>query len=119
MNLKKFSTKRDESEEVLDEFGATGELLPQLGILRRDAHRAGVQVAHAHHHAAHDDERRSREAEFLGAKERRDDHVAARLHLAVDLDDDTVAQLVENEHLLCFRETEFPRQPCVLDARER
>jgi hypothetical protein len=67
----------------------------------------------------HDDERRGREAVLLGAKERRDDHVAAGLHLAVDLHDDTVTQLVEDEHLLCFRETELPRQPGVLDARER
>ena len=62
----------DEPEEVDDELGLAGELLPQLRILRRDADRAGVQVADAHHDAARDDERRRREAELLGAHQRGD-----------------------------------------------
>ena len=42
----------DEAEEVDDELRLAGELLAQLRILRRDADRAGVEVADAHHDAA-------------------------------------------------------------------
>ena len=38
-----------------------------------------------------DHQRSGREAEFLGAEQRRDHHVAAGLELAVDLDHDPVA----------------------------
>ena len=69
----------DEAEEVLDELRLAGELLAQLRVLRRDADRAGVEMADAHHDAARDDERRGREAELLGAEQRRDDDVAAGL----------------------------------------
>ena len=56
-----------------------------------------------------DHEGRGREAELLGAEERGDRHVAARLQLAVGLHDDAVAQLVEDEHLLRLGEAELPR----------
>ena len=42
-----------EQHEVHHVFRLARETPAQLGVLRRDAHRAGVQVAHAHHHAAH------------------------------------------------------------------
>ena len=52
------------------------ELLAQLRVLRGDAHRAGVEVALAQHHAALGDQRRGGHAELLGAEQRGDDHVA-------------------------------------------
>ena len=47
------------------------------------------------------------------------DDVAAGFHLAVDLDDDAVAQAVEDQHLLRFGEPQLPRHAAVLDAGER
>ena len=78
-----------------------------------------VQMADAHHDAARDDERRGREAELLGAEQRRDHDVAARLHLPVDLHDDAVAQPVEEQHLLRFGQAQLPGHTAVLDAGER
>ena len=109
----------DVAEEGDDELGAAGEALAQDRVLRGDAHRAGVEVALAHHDAAGDDERRGREAELLGAEERRDDDVAAGLELAVALDDDAVAQVVEDEGLLGLGQADLPGGARVLDARER
>jgi hypothetical protein len=43
----------DEAHEVHDVLRLAGEFLAQLRILRRHADRAGVEVAHAHHDAAH------------------------------------------------------------------
>ena len=77
--------KRHEVDDVLR---VAGEALAQLRVLRGDAHRAGVEVAGAHHHAAQRDERRGGEAELLGAQQRADHHVAAGLELAVHLDRD-------------------------------
>ena len=84
----------DELEEVLDELRLAGEALAQHGVLGRDAHRTGVEVTDAHHHAARDHEWCGGEAELLGAEHRGDDDVAARLELTVDLDDDAAAQSV-------------------------
>ena len=109
----------DELEEVDDELGLAGEPLAQLGVLRGDADRAGVEVADAHHHAAAHDERRGGEAELLGAEQRGDDDVAAGLQLAVDLHDDAVAQAVEQQRLLRLGEAELPRRAGVLERRER
>ncbi len=41
------------------------------------------------------------------------------LHLAVDLHDDPVAELVEHEHLLGLGQAELPRHAAVLDRGER
>ena len=58
-----------------------------------------------------------REAELLGAEQRRDHDVAAGLQLPVHLHDDAVAQVVEQEHLLRLGQPELPRNAAVLDAR--
>ena len=109
----------DEPEEVLDELRLAGELLAQFRVLRGHADRAGVQVADAHHHAAHDDERRRGEAVLLRAEQRANHDVAAGLELAVHLHDDAVAQLVQDEHLLRLGEPELPREARVLEAGQR
>ena len=109
----------DELEEVDDELGLAAEALAQLGVLGGDADRARVEVADAHHHAARHDERRGGEAELLGAEQRRDDDVAAGLHLAVGLHDDAVAQAVEQQRLLRLGEAELPRPAGVLQRRQR
>ncbi len=43
----------DEAEEVDDVLGLAGEELAQLLVLRGHSDRAGVEVALAHHDAAH------------------------------------------------------------------
>ena len=91
----------------------------QLGVLGRDADRAGVEVADPHHDAAGDDQRRGGEAELLGAEQRGDDDVAAGLELAVDLDDDPVAQAVEQQRLLGLGQAELPRRAGVLERGQR
>ena len=95
-----------------------GEALPQLGVLRGHAHRAGVQVALAHHDAAERDEDRRAEAELLGPQQGGDGQVAAGLQLPVHLDADAVAQAVGDQRLLRLRQAQFPRQARVLDARQ-
>ena len=105
MNSKKFSTNS----------GLPAEALAQLGVLGGDAHRAGVEVADAHHHASRDHQRGGREPELLGAEQCGDDDVAPGLQLAVDLHDDPVAQPVRDEGLLGLGQAELPGDPGVLD----
>ena len=76
-------------------------------------------MALAQHDAAHDDQRRRREAELLGAEEASDGDVAARLELAIRLNDDAAAQVVGDEHQLRFGDAELPGQASVLDRRFR
>ena len=107
-----------DEEEVVDHvLGLAGELLAQHRVLRGHAHRAGVEVALAHHDAALDHQRRGGEAEFVGAQQRADGDVAAGLHLAVGLHADAAAQAVEHQGLLRLGQADFPRAAGVLDRR--
>ncbi len=109
-----------DEEEVADKvLGLALELAAQGRVLGGDADRAGVEVALAHHHAAQRDQRRGGEAELLGAEQGGDDHVAAGLHLAVHLEADTAAQIVQHQHLLGLGEAELPGRAGVLDGAER
>ena len=108
-----------EVHEVDDALRVAVEALAKLRVLRRHADGAGVLVADAHHHAAQSDQRRGREAEFLGPQEGPDDDIASRLHLAVDFDRHSGAQVVQEQGLVGFGDAEFPRQAGMLDRRQR
>src|SRR5574343_1304646 len=109
----------NEEEVVHHVFRLAGEALAQLRILGGDTHRAGVEVALAHHDAAFDHQRRGGEAEFVGTQQGTDDDVAAGLHLTVDLNADTRTQTVQHQGLLGFGQAEFPRRTGVLDRGYR
>ena len=103
-------------QQILDDaVGRAREPFAQRRILRRDAHRTGVQVTHAHQDAAERHERSGREAELVGSEQRRDHDVATRLQPAVRLDPDPAAQVVQHERLLRFGESDLPRDARVLD----
>ncbi len=99
----------DEEEEVDDVLGLADEALAQHRVLRRDADRAGVEMALAHHDAAGRDQRRGREAELVGAEQRADHDVAAGAHAAVDLHRDARAQAVHDQRLMRLGEADLPR----------
>ncbi len=109
----------DEEEEIDDVLGRALELGAQRRVLRGDAHRAGVQMALAHHDAAHGHQRRGGEAELLGAQQRGDGDVAAGLQFAIGLHADAAAQIVHHQHLVRFGQAQFPRNAGVLDGAER
>jgi len=109
-----------DEEEVVDHvLWLAGELLAQDRVLRGHAHRAGVQVAFAHHDAAFDHQRCSGKAEFVSTQQRANGHVAAGFHLAVGLHTNAAAQAVEHQGLLCFSQTDFPRAASVFDGGPR
>ena len=96
-------------------IGSAGKLGAQFRILRRHAHRTGVEVADPHHNAAHRNQRRSREAKFLSPQQRGDNHIAPGLELAIGLHDDAAAQVVEHQRLMRLGQPQLPRQASVLD----
>ena len=109
----------DHEQVVDDVLGLPLEAPPQLRVLGRDADRAGVEVADAHHHAAERDQRGGGEAELVGAEDRADGHVAPGAHLAVDLDQDARAQVVAQQRLLGLGEADLPGDAGVVDRRLR
>src|SRR5579859_4347664 len=90
----------NEEKEIDHVFGRAVELLAQLRVLRGHAYRTSVQVALAHHDAAHGNERRGGEAELFGSEQRRNGYVASGLEFAVSLQPHTAAQVVEHKNLL-------------------
>src|SRR5207245_982939 len=65
-------------EGLRDLRGAVG-ALAELGVLRGDSDRAGIEMADPHHDAAHDDERSRGEPELLGSARRHGLHHDAGL----------------------------------------
>ena len=109
----------DEEEVVDDVLGLAGEARAQHRVLRRDADRAGVEVALAHHDAAGRDQRRGGEAELVGAEQRADGDVAPGAQAAVDLHRDAAAQVVEQQRLLGLGEADLPRAAGVGQRGQR
>ena len=109
-----------DEEEVVDHvFGLSGKALAQFLILGRDTHRAGIEVAFAHHDAAFDNQRRGGKSEFVRTQQCADDDVTAGAHAAVDLDRDTPAQPVEHQRLVGFRQAQLPGTAGVADGCQR
>ena len=108
-----------ERHEVHHVFGLAGEAAAQLAVLRSDAHRAGILLAIALHHAAHRHQRHSGEAELLGTEQGRHGHVAAAHELAVGLHDHAAAQAVAQKRLLGFRQADLERDARMVDGVAR
>ena len=100
-------------------LGLPGESFAQLGVLRRHTHRAGIEVAHPHHDAAHRDQRRRREPELLGTQQGGDQDITPGLKLAVGFNDYAGAQIVQHKRLMGFRQAQLPGNAGVFDARLR
>ena len=99
-----------DKEEIVDHvFRLAAEFFAQHRVLRGYTHRAGVEVAFAHHDAAFDHQRRGRETEFIGAEQGANRHVAAGFHLAIGLHPDARTQAVQDQGLLCFCQANLPR----------
>ena len=109
----------DEAHEVDDIFRFALEAFAQFFVLRADTVRAGVEVADAQHMAADGQERCRTEAEDFSAEEGGNGDVAACEQFAVDFQGDAVAQAVEEQRLLDFRQADFPGQAGMAQARPR
>ena len=81
-------------------FGLPVELRAQDRVLRRDADRAGVQVAFAHHDAAARDQRCRREPELLGAEQRGDHDIAPGAHSVRPLVGSRGCEIVLHQYLV-------------------
>ena len=96
-------------------FGLAFEPLSKRFVLGGDAERAGIFVAHAHHHASHGYERGRRKAEFLRTEERRDGDVPAAHEFAVGLQDHMVTQPVFDQGFVRLGKAELPGKSRVMD----
>ena len=110
---------RQKGEEVNQVIGVSLEAFAQRFVLRGHAHRADVQVALAHHHAAQHDERTGGEAVFLGAQQGGDDNVLAGFQLSVGLQADVAAQVIHHECLLRLGQSQLARYAGMFDGTYR
>ena len=98
-----------EGEKVDDIFSPSFKVFAQLRVLCGDAHRTGVGVAFAHHHAAQYNQRQRAERELVGAQHRHDNHVFGCLQLAVGLQAHLIAQAVHHQRLLRLGQSDLGR----------
>ncbi len=111
-----FTNFFSDKEEVVDHMlGFAFKAFAQFRILCGNAHRAGVQMALAHHEAAFDNERCRGKPELVRAKERADHNISAGLNLTVHLDANSVSETVDHKSLLRFRKPLLPRCTRKLD----
>ena len=105
-------------EEVHDKLWLTAKSLPQLWILRSNAHRTCVQVANAHHDATTHHKRSRCETKFFSTKKRSDDDVSSSFHLPIGLHNNAIAKPIEQQRLLGFGKTEFPWHASMFQRRQ-
>mmetsp|Transcript_6971 Transcript_6971/g.13276 ORF Transcript_6971/g.13276 Transcript_6971/m.13276 type:complete len:305 (+) Transcript_6971:2716-3630(+) len=104
-------------EEVVDNvFRLSSEHLAKVRILSGNSHWASVEVAFAHHDAAHCDERSGCEAVLLSSKHRGLDNIKPSLKLSIGLYDNTVTKAVEDQGLVGLGETKLPWETSRLDS---
>ena len=109
----------DKLHKVHDILRLAAEVFPQLRPLGRDAHRAGIKIAHAHHDAAEAHQRRGCKSELLRAEHTGNCHIAAGHKLAVCFEAHTAAQTVGNEALVRFGQTKLPRKTGIVNGTAR
>ena len=109
----------NEIHEIDHVFRFSLKTLPKLRILRCNAHRTRVQVADAHHHAAHGYERCCRKPKLLGAQHAGNRHIAACHQLAVGLQNHFIAQTIHDQSLMRFRHSQLPWKSCIVNGVSR
>ncbi len=97
----------------------SNEALPEFRILGGNTNRTGIQMAFAHHDTAQGNQRCGGKAEFLGTQQSGIYHIPAGFQLAVRLQDNPVAQVIDHKGLLNFRNTEFHGQSGIFDGTGR
>ena len=94
-------------------------LLAQSGILRCNPHRAGIEMALAHHDATQRDQRRCGKANFFSPQQRANHHVPTGLDAAVGLQRHPASQVIHHQRLVRLGKTQLPGQSRVLDTGQR
>ena len=106
----------DEPHKVLHIFGLSRKASAKFRVLGCHAHRAGVQIADAHHQTSQGHKRRSGKAKLLRSENRSDGHIPSAHQLPVRLDADFVSKTVLDQRLVGLRQSKLPGQSRVMDG---
>ena len=109
----------NKAHEVFYVFRFALEAFSKLRVLGGNTNRAGIQIAHSHHHAAHSYKGSSCKAKFLCTKKCGNSNVTAAHQLAVCLNADTVSKAIHKKGLMCFRKSKLPGKSCIMDGASR
>ena len=72
-------------------------------------------MAFSHHNTTQHNQGRGAKGKFFGSQDGRQDNIAPGFKLAVGLQADTSAQVVQQQGLVGFGDPEFKRQPSMFD----
>ncbi len=107
---------RKEFEEVYNVLGTSHKPLSKLLVLGGNAHRTGVEMAFAHHHASKHYKCACGETVLFGSEHSHDNHITRGLKLTVGLQFHLTAQIVDDKRLLGFGESYFHRKSGIVDG---
>ena len=107
------------AEEVDDVFRLAAEALAQFGVLGRNAYRASIHVAFAHHDATFYHECGGSNAPFFGAQEGGYGDVFTCTQLAIRLYHYPVAQFIAQQGVVGLGQAQFPGQTRVTNRSQR
>ena len=109
----------DEVHIVDNVFRLATEVFAQRRVLSSNAHGAGIQIAHTHHHAANGNQRCGGKAIFLSAQQCSNNNVTTGEQLAISFQCYAVTQVVQEQCLVGFHQAQLPGQTCVVDRGAR
>ena len=103
------------SHEIDGVSGISGIGGAEFGVLGGNSGGAGIEMADAHHDTAEGDEGGGGEAEFFGTEEGGDRDVPSGFELSVGFHYNPAAEVIQDEGLVGFGESEFPGESGVFD----
>ena len=109
----------DKVHVVDNVFRLAAEVFAQRRVLSSNAHGAGIQIAHTHHHAANGNQGCGGKAIFLSAQQRSDDNVTTSEQLAVGFQSDAVTQVVQKQGLMGLHQAQLPGETGMVDRGAR
>ena len=100
-------------------FRLAAEVFAQRRVLSSNAHGAGIQIAHTHHHAANGNQGRGGKAVLLCTQQGGDDNVTTGEQLAISFQCYAVTQVVQEQCLVGFHQAQLPGETGMVDRGAR
>ena len=109
----------NKAHKVDDIFGFSAEPFAKLRILCGNSYRAGIQVAHPHHHTAHGHKGCCSKSKLFCPQHRCNSDITATHQFSICFNTDFVAQTVHQQGLMGFCQAQLPGKSGIVNGTSR